>query len=289
MIHIKTILCPVDFTDMSQHELEMAVVLSQAFGSHLIVHHNVAATPPGLTRGWEWDELHRTAAPDQSHAEQLMRRLLAGMPAGVRAEACITSGSAFAALMALADTLPAELIVLGSHGWSTPDHSSFGEQILDRCRCPVLTIPDVTVGRDWLSSARRPDDLLDVVVATDLSRAASVAVDYAFGLARSLPWRLHLLHVVHRAGDTDRAIETLSKVAPDDLAAHTHVHVACGDPTEEILGFVARQKPAFIVMGPHARGLLRGFLSHDTSTDILHRAPVPVWFVPATTSVEPTS
>jgi universal stress protein A len=280
MIQIETVVCPVDFTELSQRELDTAAALSQAFASRLIVHHNVSATPPGLTRGWEWDELHRTAAPDQAHAEQLLQRLLARLPAGVRAQACITSGSPFAALMALADSLPAQLIVMGSHGWSTPDHVSFGERVVDRSRCPVLTIPEIPGGHASPLQAASLQQPLDVIVATDLSSSASVAVEYAFGLSRILPMRLQLLHVAHRSGDAARASQTLSARIPADVASVTQVHVACGDPTEQILNFVTQQSPALLVMGQHARGMLRGFLSHDTSTDILHKASVPVWFVP---------
>jgi nucleotide-binding universal stress UspA family protein len=33
-------------------------------------------------------------------------------------------------------------------------------------------------------------------------------------------------------------------------------------------------------MGAHARGLLRRIFTRDTSRELLHKAPCPVWFVP---------
>ena len=34
-------------------------------------------------------------------------------------------------------------------------------------------------------------------------------------------------------------------------------------------------------MGAHARGLWRGFLTRDTSLQVLHRTQCPIWVVPS--------
>jgi universal stress protein A len=282
MSRLKIVLCPIDFSDLSRRELGLAVEIGETLGAHLVLHHNLAAVSPGLTRAWEWNEVHRADEASTAKAEARMRQLLAELPKGISAEASVSSGPLAPLLLELARQLPADLIVLGSHGWSTPDHASVTERIIDRSPCPVLTIQEGAASHFRLRAAHG-SDVVPVVVPTDLSEEGQRVVEYAIELARMAPLQLHLLHVPP-AGSSYLTLETaqrrLNDLVPTDLLAQAEAHVQPGDSTTEILKLSERISPAFMIMGEHARGFFRRFFTHDTAREVLHRASCPVWFVP---------
>jgi universal stress protein A len=283
MPEIKNVLCPVDFTDLTRRELALAVDVCRAFGARLVLHHNLQAPPPGLTRVWEWNELHRTGEVSEPEAERRLRALLAELPQSVSAEASLSRGPIGAVLLEIADALPADLLVLGSHGWSNEDHASLGERMIDACPCPVLTIAEGAQIERFRLGAADPGSRTAVVVPTDLSTAARHVVRYAIGLARRAPLDLHLLHVMPTVSGNaavGRARHELESLARNDTVVRTTCHVQLGEPVETILRVSAEVDAGFLVMGEHARGLLLRLLTRDTARAVLHRATRPVWYVP---------
>jgi nucleotide-binding universal stress UspA family protein len=282
MPEIKNVLCPVDFTELTRGELALAVDVCQAFGARLVLHHNLEAPPPGLTRVWEWNEQHRTGEISEPEAERRLRGLIAELPAGVDAQAALSRGPVGAVLLELARTLPADVVVLGTHGCSNQDHTSLGERMIDACPCPVLTIANGAHVEPFRLRSATPSSRTPVVVATDLSEAARRAVQYAIELARAAPLHLHLLHVmptVSGQASVDHALRELNVLAKMDPAVRMTCHVEFGEPVKTIVRFGDEVDAGFLVMGEHARGLLR-LLLRDTARGVLHRASRPVWYVP---------
>jgi nucleotide-binding universal stress UspA family protein len=291
-VHIQTVLCPVDFSGISDRAVRAAVEVCRAAGADLVLHHNLAAVSPGFARAWDWEQAHSAQEHSRPKAEQRMRGLLAEIPSDVHAQASITSGPVALVVLMLAERLPADLLVLGSHGWTTPDHASVTERIIERCPCPVLTMDEHGdehgdgLGSGAVQAGRR----LNVLVPTDFSPSADRAVAYACALARLLPLRLHLFHVA-TAGHRDHAVldaahALLRAMVPPELAGQTDVHVDVGRPLERILEFAAETAPAFMVMGEHTRGFFRRLLTRDTALGVLHRASCQVWYVPAAAKVQ---
>jgi universal stress protein A len=283
MVQIKTVLCPVDFTDLARKEIALAAEVCEAFGAQLVLHHNLSAVSPGLTRAWEWDALHQSDDVSSREAEQRLRGLLAELPKGIQATASVSHGPVGLVLLEIARQLPADVVVLGSHGWSTPDHASVSERLLEQCPCPVLAIHDGDTPTRFRLRPEASHEPVAVVVPTDFSESAQRAVDYAFELARRLPLHLHILHVTPRGADESRAsaeARTIDDLVPPDLIGQTFSHVEPGEAVEQILLLSARLNASFILMGEHARGFFRRVFTRDTARAVLHRACCPVWFVP---------
>jgi nucleotide-binding universal stress UspA family protein len=281
IMELNTVLCPIDYSALSPRELQLAEEVCRAFDARLVLQHNLGSSAPGFSKTWEWEEVHRAAEETHDEAERHMEEVLAGIAADVRAQASISSGPMVTTLLDLAETLPADLVVLGCHGRSTEDHASLTERILERCPCPVLTIQEEAGGSSFRLGRGPGGAPVPVAVATDLSEGSRCAVSYAFELARALPLRLHLLHVVpSSAGGVEEALHKLDGMVPPDVAERVESHVERGQAPEAILDFAQRVKPVFMVMGEHARGFLRRLLTRDTAREVLHRASVPVWFVP---------
>ena len=300
-MEIQTVLCPIDFSTLSDCELELAIEICESFDARLVLHHNLTAAAPGLHKAWEWEETHQerpgelTEAEAREHMDAVLRRI----PVGVRAEARISRGPVGLVLLHLIREVSADLVILGCHGWSCEEHTSLSERIIESAPCPVLTIQE---GRGeehcFRLHAKEGRGASRVLVPTDFSDSAAAAVAYALELARRAPIELHLLHVqshgpapmtpvnhTEAAADAGDVVEAtrhrLLELVPSDLAERVECHVEVGSPADGIMAEAKKLDAELIVMGEHARTFFRRFFTHDTSREMLHRARCPVWFVPA--------
>jgi nucleotide-binding universal stress UspA family protein len=288
---IRTVLLPIDFSPRTQREVALGVEVSRAFGARLSLLHNQDAAPLGLSRAWDWQASHREANGNNARVETALRELLASLPPDLAADATVSRGLVMPAILACARQLPADLIVVASHGEGTEDHTSIAEQLIAEAPCPVLAVSEGDGG----AAALRLCEGTEALVPTDFSASAERAVEYAFELARRWPIRLRLLHVVppeqpawaSREGVTakpsrqvvEAARLRLAALVPEDLRDRVTCTVECGDPAACIAAAGASPETGFVVMGEHARGL-RGLLTGDTARSLLRRAHCPVWFVP---------
>src|SRR5262245_5235960 len=195
-MNIRTILCPIDFSNISAEEIRRAAEVASAFGARLVLHHNRTAIAPGLARAWDWEATHRTETLSEAEAERRMAAALEAVPAGIAAEGVISAGPVGLVVQSLAEQLPADLIVIGSHGWSTPEHASVTERVIAQAPCPALVLHEDGEGPLFLGSAPDSSGSPRAVVPTDFSPTALHALHYAYALARALPLHLDVLHVL---------------------------------------------------------------------------------------------
>jgi universal stress protein A len=281
MLSIDTVLCPLDFSAISKREIDIASAVCRAFSAELVLHHNIAAAAPGFGKSWEWEETHWTEREQDQQASRNLQEALAYVPEGIKREGCLTCGPIGTMLLGLAEGRAVDLIVLGTHGWSTPDHASVGERIIRSSGCPILTIQEGKGKEGGFTLEASTGQPVRVAVPTDFSAMGEAVLSYAFELARLLPVRLYLFHVLPGTPVAfHTARQEMEKMIPADLAGRVECHVGWGSATDEILHFVDRIDPAFVVMGEHATGFFRRLFTHDTARDILHRSAAPVWFVP---------
>jgi nucleotide-binding universal stress UspA family protein len=297
MKQIRTILCPVDLSPFSRRELELAVELARAFGSRLVVQHNLPATGFGMAKEWEWKQAHPSAGDDGS-AEERLKQLVSHVPADVPVESLLSTGPLSIGVARLAEELPADLVLLGCHGCSTEEHASLTEDLLGRCNAPILALresEDAACSLHLGEGRLRP---LRLLVPTDFSDGAQEAVRYAYGLAEMLPAEVHLLHaiggspspirtsdpvgpaVAYRDAAKAEAEARLEALVPRAMRERVVLHLKFGTADDAILRAAEEVDPDVIVMGEHARDLVRRFFTRDTARRVLHRSACPVWFVP---------
>ena len=82
-MRIRTILCPIDFSNLSAREIQSAAEVGRAFGARLVLHHNRMAIAPGLARAWDWETTHRSERLGEAEAERRMAAALEAVPAGI--------------------------------------------------------------------------------------------------------------------------------------------------------------------------------------------------------------
>lgn len=296
MLAIPRILCPVDFSDTSRHALEYALTLARWYESRVTVLHAclvpaaVSVAPFGGPAGME-----PTALAVPRRAE--LRRELEGfiepyVAEGVPLDLSLGEGLAIEEILHGAAELPADLIVMGTHGRSGVERlllGSVAERVLRKAPCPVLTVPP-------RATAVRPPAFKRILCAVDFSPSSLQGLAYAVSLAKESDAVLVVLNVLEPLTDLERyeipgfnfseyaetivqtAREQLSAAIPSDAREYCQIDevVRVGKPWREILELAGDNHMDLVVLGVRGRGAADLVLFGSTTQHVVRNAPCPV-------------
>jgi nucleotide-binding universal stress UspA family protein len=142
---MKNILVPVDFSEITEPVVATARALAQAFSAKLWLLH-VAAPDPDFV-GYDVgpqsvrDQVASHLREEHRDLQEEAVRLRDG---GVEAVALLIQGPTVEKILAEAERIGADLIVLGSHGHGAVYRSLLGsvsESVLRRAACPITIVP----------------------------------------------------------------------------------------------------------------------------------------------------
>jgi nucleotide-binding universal stress UspA family protein len=302
MIEIKRILCPTDFSDFSRRALDYAVAIAKWYESTITVLHVCGVVPvPAYAPG---SGVLPSAAPTREDREALLtslKRFAEGESgANVPIEFDIAEGTAWVGILAKADEMPADLLVVGTHGRSGFERLVLGsvtEKVLRRAACPVLTIPQGAPAGVPATSVL----FKNVVCAVDFSDCSMHALNYAMALAQEADAHLTVIHVIELPPDVPREVHEnmrtgprslreyvalaeedgrarLRDAIPESVRAYCVVDtvLATGKPYREILRVAEEQKADLLVAGIHGRGPVDRLLFGSTAQHLVRRASCPV-------------
>ena len=140
-------------------------------------------------------------------------------------------------------------------------------------------------------------ELKRILVPTDFSDTAAVALNYARVFADAFGATLHVLHVVPEAfapgrtghgylPDLTRYSETLKQRANkrldnmftegDRAKYHAELTTRTGSPFVEIVRYAKEQGIDLIVMGTHGRGPVAHMLMGSVAEKVVRKSPCPV-------------
>jgi nucleotide-binding universal stress UspA family protein len=220
-------------------------------------------------------------------------------PAGVGVDTYVEIGQPARRILDCAATLPADLIVIGTHGATGFEHLLLGsvtEKVLRKAPCPVLTVPPRVQ-----SSAKLP--FQRVLCAVDFSDASLTALQYALGIAAEADARLTILHVLEwpweepppprledlpvEQGNALReyrryceasASARLGALVPASvrLSRAPVLRLISGKPYVQILQAAAEDESDLIAIGVRGRNPLDTMLFGSTANQIVRRAVCPV-------------
>jgi nucleotide-binding universal stress UspA family protein len=265
-----TVLCPVDFSELSGHALREAARLVARKPTRVIAAYaNWFEAPAYFTEGRieelkaEFTESVRLA---ERALETFVKSTLGEQSAPV--ETRVVEGLPADAIRKLADEVHADAIVMGTHGRTGYNRwmlGSVAERVLRESPVPVLTVR---------AAAERPiRHILCPVSDTQTSREAlSVAV----GLAARLDATVTALHVVEpHAADS---VPNLCSWIPAEDRARCNIRelVRHGDAAEEIVAVALEEPYDLIVLGAPRRRFFEGLVLGTTTLRTVRHAPCPV-------------
>jgi nucleotide-binding universal stress UspA family protein len=299
MTAIRRILCPVDFSDHSKRALDHALTIAAWYDSTVTVLH---VSPVMLVAAYVSGSglpAYATMSSDMRDALKQSLCRFAGHHAGAaaRQEFEIAEGSTAETILARVSALPADLVVLGTHGRSGFERwvlGSVAERVLRLAPCPVLTVPRA-------AGEAAPILFRRIVCAIDFSDCSMYALDYATSLAQQAHAQLTVVHVIELPPDIPREVHETVLAGPRSLREYIKLAeeegrarlndavvdrvpasaivdqvLAAGKPSREILRVAAEHCADLLVLGVHGRGALDRMFFGSTTQHLVRQATWPV-------------
>jgi nucleotide-binding universal stress UspA family protein len=297
MVRINTILCPIDFSDFSRHAFDRAVAIAKGVGAsvtalHVAPFREAPIYPYQESRAVEAFLL---SAGDRDMLTTELKRFLAldaPLDVPVTCEV-VDAPNVHHEILAQADRLRADLIVMGTHGRSGFQRLFLGsvtEKVLRTARPPVLIVgaaTDAVPARDF--SFKR------ILCAVDFSACSLAALRYAATLAEPSGAKLTALYVMewpplapdpllgpptdltgYRMAAEAAGRERLHKVVAELPLQSVEEIVGAGKPHHEIMRLAEQRESDLIVLGIHGRNPVGRMLFGSTAEPVVRRATCPV-------------
>ena len=141
LVTLERILVPVDFSDCSLDALEYAVVVAQQSKASLMLLHVLEPVSYGLD--FTLSHIRTREQVRESWTKRLEDLASSHQHSNVPVESRLRGGLPADSILDSAQTLPCDLIIMGTHGRRGISHTisgSVAEAVLRKSLCPVLTV-----------------------------------------------------------------------------------------------------------------------------------------------------
>lgn len=290
MLKIERILCPIDFSAPSAKAYEYACSLARRYDATLYLQHTIET----LIQAYPYYAFPGTVYKDMiKGAEDRLRKMVNDpLTKKVRTEVTVQVGFAADSILAFAEDLRADLIVMGTHGRRALDRLVMGsvtEHVVRRALCPVLAVRKPA--HDFINptSEAEPVLLRKILFCTDFSKAAEAALGYALSIAQEYNAELSLLHVLEETFEAKRGpaeeeeaqlkLEALIPADAHNWCAIKPVVQTGAKPYEEIIQFAVQHQTDLAVLGVRGRSAVDMAIFGSTTNRVLQLGPCPVLVV----------
>ena len=303
-LSIQNIVVPIDFSKMSIQAIKTAGGLARRFAAsvHLAhVHHFdyaadfVAPAPPIVPFSF---------MPYEQDGERSVARELTALAReyGVSSANCHVLGGAppFDEICRLAQQIPADLIVMPTHGYTGLKHVFLGstaERVVQHSPCPVFVVRP-RKGKSKTGGTPTPHTIL---VPVDFSGCSRGGLRYAIDLANEFGARIILLHATYLGyiysseGTALYDIPALQKVARKNAERQMRQLVRSvnfggvkfetaftdGSPVLDICAFAKDHNVDLIITSTHGLTGLEHILIGSIAEHVVRHAPCSVLVVPS--------
>jgi nucleotide-binding universal stress UspA family protein len=298
MRDINRILCPVDLSDVSRDAINHAVLLASWYKAKITALHvcNPLVVPETDFTVFGFGPRPALTDEEVNQAREQVLSCFRSAGPDVNVEVLLDSGQAAHQILERAKSLPADVVVIGTHGAGGFERLVLGsvtEKVLRRAACPVLTVPPRAHTTAKLPFKR-------ILCPLDFSESSLAALEFAFSLAQEGDAELTILHVVEWPTE-DKSLAASSLIAPEyrrdqERAAKAKLQevipesardwcrptmrLARGKAYREILGIATEDNADVIVMGVHGHNALDLMLFGSTTNQVVRAATCPVLTVP---------
>jgi nucleotide-binding universal stress UspA family protein len=195
VIRFQRILCPIDFSETSDRGLSHAIALATWYEAQLTVLHVVPVFHECASSSVEPHERGRKPCPSRDEIIAEMRDSVArGGPTVLIPALETDEGRVHETIVNRAASLPADLLVLGTHGRGGFNRLFLGsvtEKVLRTTSCPVLTVPPSVPATPPV-----PVTFKKILCAIDFSPSSLKALQYAVDLGRQADGSITVLHAL---------------------------------------------------------------------------------------------
>jgi nucleotide-binding universal stress UspA family protein len=213
----KTIVVPIDFSETSLWALDYALALAVKFGARIHLVH-VLELPILFDRRDRSLDTPANRDAKKSATSRLDGLVTEKIDELITTNTEVRSGRAYQMICAAAQEHKADLIVIGTHGFTGLKHLLLGstaERVIRHAPCSVLV-----VGRQATRNVKSFVEPKNILVPTDFSQPAEQALESAIAFFRQFQSQLHLLYVVpiyYGSGEYDTMEYTLLAADEKDI------------------------------------------------------------------------
>jgi nucleotide-binding universal stress UspA family protein len=292
------ILCPTDLSEASTHAIELATTLARWYKGRITAQYvyTPMVTPiptlPTSTPGASQADIQR--AYDQTAAS-----FRGAQGEGVQVDVTVDVGRPEVEILERAKALPADVIVMGTHGASGFERlvlGSVAEKVLRKAPCPVLTVPPRAQSTSVLPFKR-------LLCAVDFSEASLAGFELGCSMAQHSGAGLTLVNVLewpwkeppapsldalpseqaaalaeYRRYLESGATRRLEAIIPEAvrIQCSPQIVIRHGKPYVEILRVAEEQRADLIVIGVRGRNPIDIALLGSTTNHVVRSATCPV-------------
>lgn len=289
------ILCPVDFSDLSNLALTYAASGAREFGAQLtVLHADRFEVPRYFSRrddDWILSQLKKAKETVTDQLQKHTRAVLGPRLGGLALSYKVLDRDPLEAVLDTAKAPGFDLIIMGTHGYSGFKRlflGSVAENVIRNAKIPVFTVRQKEHDFIDLDTGGTDIRLKRILCPCNNSGSALSALQAAASMARRFQAELTVLYSAE-AGPSDqpdsRQIQHL-----EDFCARMDKSVqnGCdlipmvrrGDPAEQIIAQARGKKDDLIILGATHRPFMESTVLGRTTELVLRLAPVPVMTVP---------
>ncbi len=281
----RTLLVPTDFSDLSRSALERAIEIAAQDDAEIVLLYaleNTDLPTRHLLKAGGFPNVHdEFRAGIQRHLEDQQQETVGDR---AKSRAMMKEGHAPTVIADAAGELGADMVVLATHGRRGLKRFFLGsttERVVRIAPCSVLVVRE-----------KRDDPTAEILVPTDFSDNAKVAVTEAAHLAQSTDSKLILLHVISplpwpvtdalvveshpklqqevRKGAEEQLRELRNSSVPDGVPCE--LFVTEGYPDEQIVKIADQRGIDTLVMATQGHSGLDRFFLGSTTEKVVRQA-----------------
>ncbi len=289
--HPSSILCPVDFGELSDLALKYSAAGARVFDATLVVFHAARFELPAYFTSAQAEALKRQHRDQQKQVKDFVRlhtRKVLGPETGrIRLQFETADTHPVDATLAAARKSKAGLVVMGTHGRGGAKRlwlGSVAENVIRQSDVPVFVVRQKQHEFINTSNPQSAPGLATILCPVNFTGASRSALGHAVSLAQQFKARL-IVPCIIESGDERSIAEARRELATwlDETAARefdAQIVTKRGKAAEQIVSLAAQTKADLVVMGAQRRSSLQTWLSGDTTESVLRHAPAPVLVVP---------
>jgi nucleotide-binding universal stress UspA family protein len=278
MIHFKSnnILIPVDFSDTSLLAIKHGAFLAKYTKGdvHLLhvinkmyEHYAVLEQPMHLDN----PEKYETSASNKLNelADSIRREY------GVGVNTIVALGNPTKEIINAAQDIKADMIVMGTHGYSPLEELMIGSntlKVITKSACPVMT----------MSSSAQKFGYGNILMPIDTSGHSRQKVNYTIELAKAFSAHVHVFGILGKNDPNEEAgmnvvMNQIKKIASEkNVICSTEIMKDVRNRAEATIVHADKVRADLIVIMTDQDAEISGFFLGPYSQQVIHRAKVPV-------------